>query len=127
MVPQNARSMLEPHAVVARLKGTFAYVESSEEAGQIHVGELIESFQKLRNSGAPPVDNDYIERLKRVQKNSVYVIFGENPGCETSILDTMVIPGDPLVFDYSSPEHEKATWPLLRRCAAALGYEVVEA
>jgi len=61
-----------------------------------------------------------------VRNEAVYIYFGDNPGPEDAILSTAVIPGNPLVVDFSSPEHQQTTRPLLVRCATVLGYDIVE-
>jgi hypothetical protein len=101
-------------------------VEASEEEGQHHVAGVIRQMLKLQRAGHIPVDLDYLERLKRAQRASIFVYFGDDPGSEIACLSTAVIPGEALFFDYNSRAHERAAQPLLLRCAAALDYEIVE-
>lgn len=124
---RDGRAFLAPRVVVSRLENEFAYVEASEDEGRRHVLGIIRQLLRLQQEGHLQVDIDYLERLKRAQRGSIYVYFGDDPGSETACLSTAIIPGEALFFDYESQTHEKAAKPLLMRCAAALGYEIVEA
>lgn len=117
---------LSPPLVVARLKCAFAYVEADEEEGHRHVGGIIRQLQQMARNDSIPADDEYLQRLTKVQRNSLYVYFGDDPGSELACLDTAVIPAEPLYFDYHSAAHESRTRHLLLRCAQVLGYEVVE-
>lgn len=117
---------LSPQVVLRRLESEFPYVEADEEDGRRHVRKIIRQLWKIKQTGEIPVDDDYLERLNKVQRGAVYVYFGDNPGSELALLSTVIIPGEPLIFDYSSRAHRQATQPLLHRCAAALGYDIAE-
>lgn len=118
---------LNPRLVVSRLESEFAYVEVDEEDGRRHAGGIIRQLEKMSEMGLMPVDNEYLERLKKAQVSSIYVYFGDDPGSELACLSTAVIPGEPLYFDYPSPAHAEAARPLLVRCAEVLGYDIIEA
>jgi len=118
---------VSPRVVVSRLESEFAYVEVDEEDGRRHVRGIIQQLQKIGEMGLIPVDNHYVERLKKVQRSAIYVYFSDDPGSETTCLSTAVIPGEALYCDYASPRHAAAAWPLLLRCAAVLGYDIIEA
>jgi hypothetical protein len=124
---RDGQRYLSPRVVVSRLESEFAYVEVDEEDGRRHVRGIIRQLQKIGEMGLIPVDNQYVERLKKVQRGAIYVYFGDDPGSETACLSTAVIPGEALYFDYASPRHAEAAWPLLLRCAAVLGYDIIEA
>ena len=112
---------------MSRLESEFAYVEVDEEDGRRHVSGIIRQLRKMAEAGLIPLDNQYVERLKRGQRGAIYVYFGDDPGSETACLSTAVIPGEALYFDYSSRRHAEAAWPLLLRCAAVLDYDIIEA
>src|SRR5687768_5589801 len=118
---------LSPRVVVSRLEGGFPYVEVDEEDGRRHVRGIIRQLERIRDMGLVPIDNGYVERLKKAERGAIYVYFGDDPGSESACLSTAVIPGEALYFVYSSLRHADAAWPLLLRCAAVLGYEIVEA
>jgi hypothetical protein len=65
-----------------------------------------------------------MEQLERVKDRAVHVCFGDNPGCDKSYLCAVVIPGEPMIFEYESVEHEESVQALLERCAKILGYGV---
>lgn len=118
---------LSPRVVVSRLESEFAYVEVDEEEGRRHVSGIVRQLQNIDEMGLMPVDYQYVERLKKAQRGAVYVYFGDDPGSETACLSTAVVPGEALYFDYVSSAHAEAAWPLLLRCAAVLGYDIIEA
>ncbi len=118
---------LSPRVVVSRLESAFAYVESDEEDGRRHVSGIISQVQKMAAMGLIPVDNEYVERLKKAQPSAIYVYFGDDPGSELACLSAAVIPEEPLYFDYPSPARAEAARPLLVRCAEVLGYDIIEA
>lgn len=118
---------LSPRVVVSRLESAFAYVEGDEDEGRRHVGGIIRQLQEMAETGLIPIDDEYMERLKKAQRNSIYVYFGDDPGCELACLGVAVIPGEPLYFDYPSRAHAEAARPSLVRCAEILGYDIIEA
>jgi hypothetical protein len=116
-----------PSAVVKRLESEFAYVETSEEDARRHVLEIIEQLIALKQGGKDPVGDEDLIRLERIQESAIGVCFGDDLTSDLALLNTYVIPGEPLLFEYSSPAHEEAARPVLRRCADVLGYEIVTA
>jgi len=118
---------LSPREVVNRINAVFAYVEASEDEGREHVRDVVAQLQSMMKEGAIPQDRQYLAHLKRVQDQAIYVYFGDNPGAENECLGTAIIPGEPILFDYASPEHEQAARHILERCAIVLGYDINEA
>lgn len=112
---------------ISRLEAEFAYVEVDEEDGRRHVRGIVRHLQRIAEMNLVPVDNDYVERLRKAERGAIYVYFGDDPGSEVACLSTAIIPGEALYFVYTSRRHAEAAWPLLLRCAAVLGYEIVEA
>jgi hypothetical protein len=123
---REGQQLLLPRVVVSRLESEFSYVEASEDEGRRHVGAIIRQLRVLQESGNIPIDLDYLDRLTKAQRGSIYVYFGDDPGSELACLSTAIIPGEALFFDYSSRTHENATRSLLLRCAVVLDYEIVE-
>lgn len=117
---------LSPQVVLRRLESEFSYVETDEEDGRRHVRKIIRQLWQIKQTGKIPIDDDYLDRLGKVQRGAVCVFFGDNPGSEIALLSTVIIPGEPLIFDYLSRAHRQATEPLLVRCASALGYNISE-
>ena len=118
---------LSPREVVNRINAVFAYVEASEDEGRQHVRDVITQLQAMMKDGTSPPDRQYLAHLRRVQDQAIYVYFGDNPGAENECLATAIIPGEPILFDYSSPDHEQGARPILERCAIVLGYDIAEA
>ena len=124
LVSNNPDAYLAPLALVTRLKSEFAYVETDGEEGRRHVLESIERLKGERSFRQ--VDRDKIQWLDRVKNRALFVCFGDNASSESLLLTTYVIPGEPLAFDYASVTHERAVQPLLARCAAVLGYQILK-
>ena len=122
----DGQPLLLPRVVVSRLENEFSYVEASEDEGRRHVGGIIRQVRKLQEAGNIPIDLDYLDRLTKAQRGSIFVYFGDDPGSELDCLSTAIIPGEALFFDYSSRAHENATRSLLLRCAVVLDYEIME-
>jgi len=64
------------------------------------------------------------EHLEKVKERAIFVYFGDDPASETACLSTVLIPGEPLVFDFESAEHELQARHLLRRCARVIGCDI---
>ena len=124
LVANNPDAYLPPLALVTRLKSEFAYVETDGEEGRRHVLATIERLNGERSSRQ--VDRDRIRWLDRVKNRAIFVCFGDTASSDSMLLSTYVIPGEPLAFDYASVAHERVVQPVLARCAAVLGYEIVK-
>ena len=70
--------------------------------------------------------SERVKYLAEAQSRAVYVRCGDNPGSETDYLSTVVIPGEPIIFEYDSKAHAQASRALLQRLAKVLGYKIVE-
>ena len=124
LAPVNGHAYLSPLVVVMRIASEFAYIDADEKAGCDAVADIIRKIEVGNRRGRDPLLAERIEQLERVKDRAVHVCFGDNPGCDKSYLCAVVIPGEPLVFEYDSLEHEQAVQPLLQRCAHILGYSV---
>jgi hypothetical protein len=124
LVANNADAYLTPWGAVNRLKAEFSYVEADGEEGRRHVLETIEKLKA--DTSRRHVDHQMVEQLSRVANRALFVCFGDNAGSDLATLGAYVVPGMPLAFEYASITHEHAVQPLLSRCAAALGYEILK-
>jgi hypothetical protein len=125
--PLNGNPHLSPLVVVMRIATEFAYIDADEKAGYDRVEDIIREI-KARNRRSKDALLTYrIEELEKVKDRVVHVCFGDDPGCDKSYLCAVVIPGEPLIFDYESAEHEECVQPLIERCAKILGYGVGKA
>ena len=127
LVPVNGHRFLSPLLVVMRLASAFAYIEADEALGRRHVLEMMKQLVPSRHGRRHPTHDERVAHLDKVKDRAVYVHFGDAPSSETDYLCAVVIPEEPLVFEYESAAHERAARPLLRRCAKILGYDIVEA
>lgn len=109
-----------------RLGSEFPYVEADEAEGRRYVLEVMKRLETKIGQRKNSVLNELLDRLNRIKERVIYVRFGDDPSSETEYLAAAVIPGEPLVFEYESIAHERAAWPLLRRCATVLGYEIAK-
>ena len=124
LVARNDHHLSSPLVVVKRLESEFAYVEADAAAGHRHVLEMMSQLEARKGDRRTFVCDERLERLNTVKDRAVYVHFGDDPSSETEYLCTVVIPGEPLVFQYESATHERAAWLLLKRCAKVLGYDI---
>lgn len=122
--PLNGNQYLSPLVVVMRIAGEFAYIDADEKAGYERVEEIIRQIEVRNRRSKDTLLAERIEQLEKVRDRAVHVCFGDNPGCDKSYLCAVVIPGEPLIFDYESAEHEESVQPLIARCAKILGYGV---
>lgn len=125
VTPRNGNRFHSPLLVVQRLQTEFAYVEADEAVGRRHVLAMMKALEGEIGGRANSMHHRRLEHLSQVKDRAVYVHFGDDPGSETEHLCTVVIPGEPLVFEYESTAHKRAVRPLLKRCAEVLGYDIV--
>jgi len=124
LVANSADAYLGPWAAVNRLKPVFRYVEADGEEGCRYVLEAIQRLKAARSLRQG--DRDMVQWLDQVKNRALFVCFGDDAGSDLALLSTHVVPGLPLEFEYASVTHERAVQPLLERCAAALGYEILK-
>jgi len=120
----DGRSYLRPSIVRERLESEFAYVATSEQAGR----EFFRSVFGGKSDAPAPlrrsVDDLNFLPVEEPGAGALYVQCGDDLSSETTLLGMFVIPGEPIIFDYTSPENERSTLPLVERCAAVLGYRI---
>lgn len=126
LAPVNGQVYLSPLVVVMRIASEFAYIEACEKAGLDRVDHVIRRFEARHRHTRDSLLGERIEQLEKVKDRAVHVCFGDDPGSDQGYLCAVVIPGEPLIFEYESAEHEEAVGPLLKRCAKILGYNVGE-
>jgi hypothetical protein len=124
VAPVNGHAYLSPLVIVMRIASEFAYIDADEQAGCDAVEDIIRKIEVRNRRSRDSLLTERIEQLARVKDRAVHVCFGDNPGCDKSYLCAVVIPGEPLIFEYDSLEHEEAVQPMLERCARILGYGV---
>lgn len=118
--PRKGCEYLRPLVVKERLESEFAYVAASQEAGRRYLSSMIRRHGKHRVVR----EDHHEERSNEVENGALYVHFGDDLSSERMLLGMFVVPDEPLVFDYASPENEQAAAPLIARCAAVLDYEI---
>ena len=124
LAPTNGHPFLSPLVIVMRIASEFAYVEADEAAGHDRVAEIIRQIESRSRRNKDALLAERIEQLEKVKDRAVHVCFGDDPGSDTGYLCAVVIPGEPIIFEYESPVHEEAVEPLLGRCAKILGYGI---
>jgi hypothetical protein len=120
LFPREGQSFLSPEEIVARLREEFRYVEVDPEGGADHVGDMIAYM--LRLNVAQAIVNELRQAQPRARRITVS---DEATTSEWDSLHFVAIPDSPPFFGYHSSAHEQAVAPLLRRCAAALDYDIV--
>ena len=125
LVPAKGHHFLRALLVVMRIASEFACAEADEAAGLGHVLEMMRQLEPKNGHHRDSFLAERLAHLDKVKDRAVYVCFGDDPGGNAGYLCTVVIPGEPLIFEYESAAHERAVRPLLRRCAQVFGYEIV--
>lgn len=110
---------------MARLLTEFGHVASSDEDGRRYVRAVIQALHDIKEQSHVPVDEEYVDRLRKAEREAVYVYFGD-PASGTLPLGVCVIPGQPLFFIAPAGTERAALRNLLMRCASSLHYELVE-
>ena len=124
--PPDGESFINVPIVISRVEHEFAYMESDAELGRRHVAKMIGEIDAQLGGRKVAGQNERVRYLAEAQNRAVYVRCGDNPGSETDYLSTVVVPGEPIIFEYDSKAHEQASRALLHRFAKALGYKIVE-
>jgi hypothetical protein len=124
LAPTNGHPFLSPLVIVMRIASEFAYIEADEAAGHSRVEEIIRQIETRSRRNKDALLAERLEQLEKVKDRAVHVCFGDDPGSDTGYLCAVVIPGEPLIFEYESPVHEDAVQSLLSRCASVLGYGI---
>lgn len=124
LAPTNGHAFLSPLVIVMRIAAEFAYVEADEAMGYDRVEDIIRQIESRSRRNKDALLAERIEQLEKVKDRAVHVCFGDDPGSDTGYLCAVVIPGEPLIFEYESLVHEEAVQPLLGRCAKILGYGI---
>jgi hypothetical protein len=113
-----------PRVLLKQLQSEFVYVEADEAAGREHVQRLLQHLRAGQGGRRHASYEQHIERLESVKDRAIFVYFGDDPASEFACLSTVLIPGEPLVFDFESAEHELQARNLLRRCAGVIGCDI---
>ena len=99
-----ATEPLEPIAFCQRLVPEFGYVVKDVESADLQLDRMVAHFT---SRGAAP---EVIEKYRGLRGRSF-----------------MLLPGEPVLVGYSSPEHEQAARGLLERVCRVTGYEAEQA
>lgn len=120
LLPREGHKALPVKDAIRRLRDEFDVVDADPDAGQDHVAGMIAAT--LRFSDSLPGKQERLAWLQSVQKDAVYVSFGDDLGLVASCC---VKPDSELFFDSPDEIHGDAR-PLIERAASALGYTVFE-
>jgi hypothetical protein len=113
--PGDGQSWLTPVQVVQRLRAAFAWVESDASEGILYASQVLKRMKQIR---APQPLIDHLEQ--RYDDSLAVGVSDEGPDSE-SRLGFVVMPEESIKI-YTEPE----SLPLVKRCMAALGYQMVE-
>ena len=113
-----------PRVLLNHLQSEFPYVEADATAGREHVLRLLKHLRTTQGGRRHTSYQQHVEHLEHVKDRAIFVYFGDDPASETACLSTVLIPGEPLVFDFESAEHELQARHLLRRCARVIGCDI---
>lgn len=112
--PYDGESWLTPNEVVERLRAVFTWVDSDAREGIEYASRVLTNLKEMR---APqPV----IGHLEQRYEDSIAVALSDGAGSEHR-LGFVVMPEESIKI-YTEPQ----LLPLVKRCMAALGYDVME-
>ena len=121
--------LLAPNEIVQRMKQEFKVVDASFERGHTQVEEIVKYWRSVRGRRSgdrlKAVD-ERIANLLSSQHQSVAIRFCDDPDSRYGYQETLLRPGENIVFGYENREHEKASRPLITRAARVLGYEALD-
>ncbi|MGQ0750831.1 MAG: hypothetical protein ACT4PS_09885 [Betaproteobacteria bacterium] len=126
LAPRVGERYLYPTEVIGRMKLAFAYVETSEEGAREKIQEWMSQLAFVAADGRTEECDADLDRLDQLQDAALYVHFGDEVGDDATLLSMFVVPTQPIFVDPLTGEDREKAAPLIERCAAALGYEVVE-
>ena len=111
----------DPDEVVRRVKAACAcaacaYVETSSEGAR-------ERALAWMNQ---PAFNDDLAQREGLAEAALFVHFGVDLASEDALLSMLLIPGQPLLIEYSPRALGDGMRALIARCAKALNYDIVE-
>ena len=115
--PRPGGRYLDPKEVIRRVRAArFAYVETSSEGARVQALEWM-------NQRA---FNDYLAQREGLAEAALFVHFGDDLTSEGALLSMLLIPGQPLIIEYSPQAPGDAMRALIARCARVLNYDIVE-
>ena len=107
------------------MKATFAYVETTDEGARAQLMECMSQLAFVAADGRAEKYDADLDLLERQRYSAVYVHFGDDLSNDAILLN-MLVASQPIVVGPLNNENESKAPPLIERCAAVLGYEVVE-
>ncbi len=119
--PRPGGRYLNPDEVIRGVKiacacAACAYVETSSEGAR----------EKALEWMTQPAFNDNRAQREEIAEAALFVHFGDDLTSEGALLSMLLIPGQPLLIEYSPQTPGDGTHALVARCARVLGYEIVE-
>lgn len=124
--PPDGETFVSVPIVISRVEREFPYMESDAELGRRHVAQMIGEIDAQLGGRKVAGQSERAKYLGEAQNRAVYLRCGDNPSSETDYLSTVIVPGEPIIFEYDSKAHEQASRALLQRFAKVLGYKIVE-
>jgi len=119
--PRQGGRYLDPDEVIRRVKtacarSACAYVETSSEGAR-------EQALAWMNQ---PAFNDYLAQPEGLEEAALFVHFGDDLASEDALLSMLLIPGRPLLVEYSPRARGDGVRALIARCAKVFNYDIVE-
>jgi hypothetical protein len=126
LMPRAGNPYLKTADVVSRIRAKFAYVETSKDGAGSQVLEWMSQLMFVAPGGRAAAADEYLAQLERLQDDALFIHFGNDLSRNGLLLNILFIPGQPLVVDCSAYADQAVAQTLVARCAAALGYDIVE-
>lgn len=116
--PKTGEPYLPAEEVARRLSEEFESCKIDAEQGQDDVGDMLAKLIALNASQA------IIDNIAASRASAVRITVAEDDATD-DYLSFIVRDGEGPLVGYYSAQHEEATRPLVERCAATLGYQVI--
>ena len=119
--PRSGGRYWGPDEVIRRVKAACAcsasaYLETSSEGAREQALEWM----------SQPAFNDYLAQREELAEAALFVHFGDDLASEGALLSMLLIPGQPLLIEYSPQAPGDGVSALIARCAKVFNYDIVE-
>ena len=117
--PRPGGRNLDPEEMIRRMRAArFAYVETSSEGARALAAQTLEWMNRR-------AFNDNPAQQEGLAEAALFVHFGDDLTSEGTLLSMLLIPGQPLIIEYSPQTPQDGSRALIARCARVLNYDIV--
>jgi hypothetical protein len=128
--PRPGGQYLDPDRVIRRVEAACAcsacaYVETSSRGAREQALDWMHQPAFMAAAGRSAADNGYLAQREGIAEAALFVHFGVDLTSEGALLSMLLMPGHPLLIEYSPQTPRDGMRALVARCAKALNYDIV--